>query len=143
MPDVNILIYAHREDERTHEAYREWLEQLVNGREPFALSTLAAVGFVRIVTNARIYRATTPLPAALATIDAIAAARRCQLLGPGPRHWQLFAQVSREAGAVGKAVADAQHAAVAIEHGARWVSRDADFARFERSGLNWQHLVLE
>ncbi len=39
-------------------------------------------------------------------------------------------------------VADAQHAAVAIAEGATWVTRDGDFARFRRSGLHWQHLVL-
>lgn len=39
MPDVNILVYAHRQEEETHRFYREWLESLVNDRAPFALST--------------------------------------------------------------------------------------------------------
>ena len=60
MPDVNILIYAHREDEKCHEAYAKWLKSLVDGAEPFALSVLVAVGFVRIVTNRRIYEDPTP-----------------------------------------------------------------------------------
>jgi len=31
MPDVNILVYAHRADERVHVAYKTWLEPLVLG----------------------------------------------------------------------------------------------------------------
>ena len=37
----------------------------------------------------------------------------------------------------GKLVADAWHAALAIEYGCRWVSTDGDFARFR--GLDWRH----
>jgi hypothetical protein len=37
--------------EKCHEAYAEWLKSLVDGAEPFALSVLVAVGFVKIVTN--------------------------------------------------------------------------------------------
>ena len=54
MPDVNVLVYAHRGDEARHEAYARWLESDIDGAEPFALSVLVAVGFVRIVTHPRI-----------------------------------------------------------------------------------------
>jgi predicted nucleic acid-binding protein len=40
-----------------------------------------------------------------------------------------------------KSVADAQHAARAIEHGCKWVTRDDDFAKFSPFGLDWEHLV--
>jgi uncharacterized protein len=55
MPDVNVLVYAHRKDEAAHDAYLDWLERLVEGPEPFSLSVLVAVGFVRAVTNPRIF----------------------------------------------------------------------------------------
>ena len=45
-------------------------------------------------------------------------------------------------GATGKLVSDAQHAALAIAGGCTWVSRDANFKRFEPHGLRWQHLAL-
>jgi predicted nucleic acid-binding protein len=38
MPDVNILVYAHRHEEPAHSAYLAWFENMVNGPEPFALS---------------------------------------------------------------------------------------------------------
>ncbi|MBI2375912.1 MAG: type II toxin-antitoxin system VapC family toxin [Deltaproteobacteria bacterium] len=141
-PDVNILAYAHRSEEKRHLAYRSWLENLVASPEPFGLSSLVAVGFVRIVTNSRIYATPTPLSLALAVIDGLVERRGCRIIGPTPEHWQCVSRLCREAGATGKLVADAQHAAIAIENGCRWVSRDRDFARFEGAGLRWTHLDL-
>lgn len=37
--------------------------------------------------------------------------------------------------AQGKLVADAQHAAIALEHGCTWVTRDLDFEPFRQTGL--------
>ena len=51
MPDVNILVYAHREDESGHEAYAGWLKRVVDGAEPFSLSVLVAVGAWRYLTG--------------------------------------------------------------------------------------------
>lgn len=143
MPDVNVLVYAHRVDERFHAPYREWFEQLVNGRERFALSVLVAVGFVRIVTNAKLFPRPTPLTHALAEIDQIVAHPRCRLVNPGPDHWTRVAELCRATGAVSKLVADAQHAALAMSEGCTWVTRDADFSRFTSHGLRWEHLVLD
>jgi toxin-antitoxin system PIN domain toxin len=142
MPDVNVLVYAHREDEAVHVPYRRWLEARVNGAEPFALSVLVAVGFVRIVTNPRIYSSPSPLHTALAVIDALAAHPRCRLVAPGTDHWRRVADLCRAASAGGKLVADAQHAAVAMAAGCTWVTRDKDFGRFAEHGLRWQHLAL-
>jgi toxin-antitoxin system PIN domain toxin len=143
MPDVNVLVYAHRQDEAWHEPYAAWLKQVVDGSEPFALSVLVAVGFLRIVTNGRIYGDPTPLPAALAAVELLAAHPRCRLATPGASHLADVVRLCRATGATGKLVSDAQHAALAIAEGSTWVSRDADFTRFEAHGLRWQHLALE
>jgi len=142
MPDVNVLVYAHREDEKVHDAYRTWLEQAISSVEPFALSVLVAVAFVRIVTNPRIYREPTPLPAALATIETIAGHPRCYIAAPNSGHFADVARLCRAAQATGKLVADAQHAALAIAEGCTWVTRNADFGRFQAHGLRWQHLTF-
>lgn len=143
LPDVNVLVYAHRADERRHAAYREWLEALVSGRAPFALSVLTAVGFVRIATSHRVYADPTPISVALALVDLLVERPNCRVVGPGPDHWGHFSAMCRAAGATGKLVADAQHAAVAAENGCTLVTRDSDFARFEGAGLRWRHLVLD
>jgi uncharacterized protein len=142
MPDVNILVYAHRRDEATHASYAAWLKDVVDGPEPFALSVLVAVGFVRIVTNRDIYHEPTPLPVALAAVEQLAGHPRCRIAVPAPNHFQDVARLCRATDATGKLVSDAQHAAVAIAQGCTWVTRDRDFARFEQHGLRWQHLML-
>lgn len=140
MPDVNILIYAHRMDDPAHGFYRRWLEDLVNGPEPFALSVLSAVAFVRIVTHPAFRPMPTPLPQVLSVIEALRGAPSCRLLPVGDRHWDLFRRLAETARATGKRVADAQHAAVALEHGCTWVTRDADFQAFEPAGLRLEIL---
>jgi len=142
MPDVNVLVYAHRADEAAHAGYARWLANLIDGPEAFALSVLVAVAFLRIVTNHRIYRSPTPLPTALAAVDLIIAQPNCRAIAPAADHWTRVAALCRETGATGKLVADAQHAALAIEEGCTFVTRDADFARFAPHGLRWQHLSL-
>ncbi|MGH2467309.1 MAG: TA system VapC family ribonuclease toxin [Candidatus Limnocylindrales bacterium] len=143
MPDVNVLVYAHRQDEVRHGAYRAWFEATVDGPESFALSVLVAVGFVRVVTNPHIFPDPTPLSVALATVERLADHPRCRLILPGEGHLAEVARLCRATGAIGKRVADAQHAAVAIAEGATWVSADGDFAAFSGHGLRWQHLVLD
>lgn len=141
-PDVNVLVYAHRAEEPSHRPYRQWVEDLVNGPRPFALSTLVAVGFVRVVTLPRFSPIPTPLATALAVIDELTARPNCRLVGPAADHWQRVAELCRATGATGKLVADAQHAAVAMAEGCTWVTNDRDFARFAPHGLKWEHLDL-
>lgn len=133
--DVNVLIYAHRSDQPEHAFFRDYLNDQINTLNSFALSPLVAAAFVRIVTNPRFPNGPTPLAQALATIDAISALERCYWVGPGPRHWELTTHLCRRCNSVGKQVADAQHAAIAIEHSCVWVTRDRDFAAFTPFGL--------
>jgi len=136
-PDVNVLVYAHREDEAHHDPALQWLETVANDVQPFAVSSLVATAFVRIVTNRRIFAAPTPAPIAIAAIDALVALPTFRWIGPGPRHWELVSELCRKVGATGKQVADAQYAAVALEHGCEWVTFDRDFAIFQSTGLRW------
>jgi len=135
--DVNILVYAHRREHPEHERYGEWLTRVVTGIEPFALSELACSGFVRVVTNPRAFAAPSLRATALAFIDAIRNRSNAVCLRPGPNNWKLFAMLCERADARGKLIADAYHAALAIEHGCEWVTSDSDFSRFD--GLRWRH----
>ena len=141
MPDVNLLVYAHRREDLDHAFYRSWLEALANGPEPFALSSLVAVSFVRVVTHPAFAPRPTPLPQALAVIDSLVAMESCQLLNPGERHWEIVRKLCAEVSASGKQVADAQHAALALEYGCTWVTRDGDFERFRKEGLRVEMLI--
>jgi toxin-antitoxin system PIN domain toxin len=140
MPDVNVLIYAHRADDPAHGFYRSWIEQLATGPEPFALSLEVAVAFVRVVTHPRYPGGPTPLPQALSVIESLRQMSGCRLLSAGERHWELFRRFCETTGAVGKRVADARHAALALEHGCTWVTRDTDFTAFAKAGLRLEIL---
>jgi len=137
LPDVNVLIYAHRAESPEHAAYARWLTDTVNGREPFGLSELVLSSVVRIVTNPRVFKTPTPLETVLAFVRALLAQPNAVRLRCGPRHFQIFEQLCRETSASGKLVADAYHAALAIEHGCEWVTTDGDFGRFP--GLRVRH----
>jgi toxin-antitoxin system PIN domain toxin len=137
VPDVNVLIYAHRADATDHAAYARWLQELVSGDAPFGCSEQALFGFVRIVTNPRVFRDPTPLELALSFVDELLARPRYVRLRPGSRHWSIFARLCRESGATANLIADAYHAALVIEHGCELATTDSDFARFP--GLRWAH----
>ena len=136
--DVNVLIYAHREDASPqHEAYREWLEKEVNGGEPLGLSELVLSGFLRVVTQPKFLSQPTPLGVALDFVDQLARHPNTRFVRPGPMHFNIFLELCRTIGAHGKLVADAYHAALALEHACEWITADRDFARFP--GLRWRH----
>ena len=138
--DVNILIYAHRQDQVHHEFYREQLESMINESEAFGLSTPAAAAFLRIVTHPAFPNGPTPLSQALAVIESMADLPNCYWINPGTRHWHLLAELCRSTRSKGKQVADAQHAAVAIENACTWVTRDEDFTSFTGQGLRLELL---
>lgn len=137
LPDVNVLVYAHRRDAIEHPRYAAWLVAVATGPEPFACSELALSGFVRIVTNPKIFRNPSSLGEALNFADELRKRPTCMPLRPGPRHWSLFEQLCTQTNAQGPFVADAYHAALAIEHGCELVTTDGDFSRFP--GLRWHH----
>lgn len=135
LPDVNVLIYAHREDAPEHERYAAWLQALATSDEPFALSDVVLSGFLRIVTSQRIFDPATPMDTAVAFCQRLVDWPRASLITPSRRHWDLFTGLCRDI--QGPLVTDAYIAALAIEHGCELVTTDSDFARFP--GLRWRH----
>lgn len=137
IPDVNVLVYAARDDSPRHGEFRAWLDDVMRGDEAVGVSELVLSGVVRILTHPRIFSPAMPLDAALAYVQALRVQPRAVPLRPGPRHWELFGDLCRTGGVRGNLVADAYHAALAIENGGEWITTDRDFARFP--GLRWRH----
>ena len=135
--DVNVLVHAFHAGSPEHREYRAWLEAVADGEEPFGLSELVLSGFVRIVTHPRVFDPPAPVADALAFADVLRSRPNAVPLAPGTRHWGIFSQLCRAAGARGNLVPDAYLAALAIETGAELVTSDRDFARFP--GLRWRH----
>lgn len=141
LADVNVLVYAHRPESPRSAQTRDWLAATLAGDEPFGVSELVLSGFLRIVTNHRIYREPTPTAQALEFCDAVLAAPAAIPVRAGARHWSIFSGLCRRVGARGNLVPDAFHAALAIENGATWITTDRGFARFP--GLRWRPLLAD
>jgi toxin-antitoxin system PIN domain toxin len=129
--DTNVLVYANRRNAPRHEEYRDWVQGVIDGPEPYAVSDFAVAGVVRIITNHRIYKedaATTDEALAFAT--AIREQPHAMVLHPGPRFWSIFTDLCVRQRATGGLVPDVVLAALAIEHGCELVTADRDFAKF-------------
>lgn len=137
LPDVNVLVYAFAAAAPDHERYRDWLEEVLDSPEAWAYSELVLSGFVRVVTHPRIFDPPAPMDAALRFCSVLRSRPNAVPVAPGERHWDIFEDLCRSAGARGNLVADAYLAALAIESGSEWITTDRDFARFPR--LRWRH----
>ncbi len=135
--DVNVLVYAYREDSPNHEAHQKWLESVVNNDQAYAVSEHVLAGFLRIVTHPSIYDPPSTLDAALEFAIQLRGQPNAVIVAPGSRHWEIFTRLCRESGARGNLIPDAFLAALAIESGSEWVTTDKGFARF--NGLKWSH----
>lgn len=135
--DVNVLVYAHREDAPDHMAYLKWFQDAVDSDAPYGISDLVSSGFLRVVTHPRVFRVPTPMKTALAFVHTLRERPNGVLISPGARHWEIFTNLCRAAGTKGNLVADAYLAALAIESGSEWITTDRDYSRFP--GLRWRH----
>lgn len=136
LPDVNILVYAYREDAPGHPRFREWLEDIVNGDQAYGMSDIVLNGFLRVVTHSAVFNLPSPIDDALAFVEDVRRQPNCVVLAPGARHWEIFARLCQRSGVRGNLVPDAYLAALAIESGSEWITMDGDYARFP--GLRWR-----
>jgi len=130
IPDVNVLVAAHREDSPHHSTVTAWL-RAIPVDEVLAVPAATMVGFLRVVTHPRIYPHPTPVAIALAFVDRLRlhpAYRPCE---PGPEHWQILGRLVLEHGLTGNDLPDAHLAALSLAHGATLATFDHGFARFD------------
>ena len=137
LSDVNILLYAHRNDAADHPRFRDWLYTVTTGPETLGISEIILSSFMRVVTNPKVYRPPTPLQFAIEFCESLRSRPNAELVTPGARHWDIFTDLCSRARATGDLVADAYLAALAIESECEFVTLDRDFARFP--GLRWRH----
>jgi uncharacterized protein len=135
--DVNVLVYAHRLDAHRHQDYADWLRDLLAGQEPYGVSDLVLGGFLRVVTNPKVFKQPTPMETALGFTELLRTQPNGVPVEPGQRHWDIFTGLCRTAGVKGNLVPDAYLAALAIESGGEWITTDREFSRFP--GLRWRH----
>lgn len=135
--DVNVLVYAHRQDAPEHRAVRAWLEGTLRGPGYVAVTEQTLAGFLRVVTHPKVFMKPTPLDRALDFVKDFRGRERVRVVAPSEGCWRVFVELCAKTRATGNAIPDAYHAATAIGMGYVLVSCDSGFARFP--GLSWRH----
>jgi uncharacterized protein len=137
LPDLNLLIYANDKDSPHHAQALRWWEELMNGDEEVGLAWVVALGFVRISTNSRLFERPLTVQSAVAKLRSWHRHARVRMVGPGPKHFEVWTGLLESTGAGGNMTTDSHLAALAMEHRAELHSNDADFGRYE--GLRWRN----
>lgn len=110
---------------------------MVESESAYGMSDLVLSGFLRVVTNPRVFDAPMAMERAVAAAEALRSRPNCVAVSPAERHWDIFRNLCRRTGVKGNLVPDAYFAALAIESGSEWITTDRDYARF--TGLRWRH----
>jgi uncharacterized protein len=133
--DANILVYAHvgslPQHERTHLA-GHGAQRVVRVGLPWP----SLLGFLRLVTNPRVFQRPESMADTWAQVSAWLGAGVAWIPQPTDRHRDVFASLLAAPGMQANLVPDARLAALAIEHGLTLCSTDGDFGRFP--ALRWR-----
>ncbi|MGQ0616580.1 MAG: TA system VapC family ribonuclease toxin [Acidimicrobiia bacterium] len=129
--DANLLLYARNLDSDQHGRAREWLTSRLNGPARTGLPWSSLSAFVRIATNSRAFPQPLGPREAWAQVEEWLAAPAAWVPLPTDRHAEVFGRLVVEHRVSGPLVANAELAALAIEHGLTVASTDQDFARFQ------------
>lgn len=137
LPDINLLVYAVDETSVFHPRAKAWWDQALSSTVVVGLSYPSLLGFIRLVTNRRVFEFPLPVTEAVAYADGWLAQPNTTIVVPTPRHWPLLTRLLKSTGVAANLTTDAHLAALAIEHGYTLYSNDTDFGRFEN--LRWEN----
>ena len=130
-PDVNILVAASRDDHPHHLIARAWLidalAQVGSGR-PLRLLPMVLAGFLRLVTNPKIFLQPTPTQDAFEFVDALLKVQGVELPECGTE-WPTLRSLCLEKNLSANAIPDAWIAAAVTQLGEHLVTFDKDFKR--------------
>src|SRR5262245_40836755 len=110
--DVNVLVYAFRQDAPAHDAYREWLEAAIGSDQPYGVAEFVLAGFLRVVTHPKVFNQPSTLDIAMRFLEELRGQPNCVTIAPGSRHWEIFTRLCHTAHAKGNLVPDAYLAAL-------------------------------
>ena len=130
--DTNVLVYATLPGFPEHEIARRIIEDPTSRQEPLCLTWVNVFEYLRVVTHRRLVRpAPLALERAVENVVALLGQQDVVRIDPGPRHWEVFLALCREAAPVeGNFVHDCRIAAIMRENAVRRIlTRDTSFRR--------------
>lgn len=135
--DANILLFAVDDSSPFHRAAAHWLAERLSGPRRVGLPWQSLAAFVRISTHPR--AADQPLSPneAWSYVEEWLGTDGVWIPQPTERHAEVLGALVTGYQLRGNLVADAQLAALAVEHGLTLCSADTDFARFRE--IRWEN----
>lgn len=137
--DTNLLVYAHVISFPQHAAAKDWLDRSLSGISKVGVAWPSLLGFVRLVTNPRVFERPETIAQAWKQAQAWLESPATWIPSPTDRHREVLSGLLTTPGLRANHVPDAHLAAIAIEHGLTLCSTDSDFARFP--GLRWKNPI--
>ena len=129
-PDVNVLIAAFRRDHQHHAVAVQWLDgarvDCAQGHASLALLPMVVVGFLRLVTNRRVFIEPDSIEDAVTFIDALLDSPGVELQ-PSGEEWPILRAKLIARGHKGNEVTDAWIASATESCSEHLVTFDRDF----------------
>lgn len=139
-PDVNILVAAAASRHPHHETAHAWLDDAVNGRlgKPgISILPIVGCGFLRVVTNPRVFKKPTPITEALEFLKELLALPNVVILPLGPE-WPILESLCARHSLRGNDISDAWVAAAILHYDEHLGTLDRGFERF----LGRRHVTI-
>lgn len=95
LPDTNVLVAAYRSDHAHHSVASQWLKTYLNqatDTQKLILPMQAVAGFMRLVTNKRIFAVATPAAQAVEFVDWLLSDPKVQLINAA-NEWPVMRQL--------------------------------------------------
>jgi uncharacterized protein len=129
LPDINVLVAAYRADHQHHKAAADWLTATLKDAkdgQQMMLSVAVLSGFLRLVTNAKIFPEPSPSDHAVGFVDWLLEDANVRLLGSSAE-WPQLRQLVLDKRLAGNHIPDAQLAALVLSLSEPFVTFDKGF----------------
>ena len=139
--DINLLVYAWDLRSPRNAAARAWLDTQLSEGGRVAMPWESTLGFIRIVTNPRIYTRPASIEHAWTQVTEWLGRENVWIPHATENHTSILDGLLKNLGGGSALVPDAHLAAMAIGHGLILCSSDGDFARFPN--LRWVNPIAQ
>lgn len=133
-PDVNVLIAASRGDHPHHKTAYAYMNEAIAAcadGTSLKLMPMVVAGFLRLVTNSKIFVHPTPVEDAVGFLDALFAVPGVEMPFLGAE-WPMLRRLCVERKLAANDIPDAWLAAAVIQLGEHLVTFDVDFKKLLR-----------
>jgi uncharacterized protein len=137
LPDINVLVAAHRADHPQHKAAADWLKKTLNDAKDGQILVLpmqVLSGFLRLVTNVKIFPNPSSSVQAVDFVDWLLEDPQVRLLGQ-TSEWISFRGLVLEKQLSANQVPDAHLAALSISLSEPFVTFDKGFRQLLSKSL--------